>query len=150
MTVPGQEMLDCMKMEEGGELSRNLSPWVCFLLCGSLVMGYSQCFELLLPFPPCSDGLQLLLLSYNQPFPLSCLCSGCFLKVVLSIYVCGCFSYMFTCVAGIHGDQKRMLDPLGLELQMIESCHVGGRDRTWVFWQNIRGSEPLRHLSSPC
>lgn len=34
--------------------------------------------------------------------------------------------------AGTHGGWKRVLDPLELELQMIESYHVGIRNQTWV------------------
>lgn len=32
---------------------------------------------------------------------------------------------MYTCAPYVHKKQKRMLDPLGLELQMIVSFHLG-------------------------
>jgi hypothetical protein len=34
--------------------------------------------------------------------------------------------------------QKRALDPLGLEIQMVVSCHVGARTR--VLWKSSQSS----------
>jgi hypothetical protein len=39
----------------------------------------------------------------------------------LHVYLCT------ICVSGAHGDQKKVLNPLELELQMVMSCHVGAR-----------------------
>jgi hypothetical protein len=39
---------------------------------------------------------------------------------VLCPHVCLCT----TCVPGVYGHQKRVLDPLILELQMVVECHV--------------------------
>lgn len=49
-------------------------------------------------------------------------------------------------VPSIHGAQKWVLDPLGLELHMVVSCHVGLRNGTQSFRKSSQCSYPLRHL----
>ena len=42
--------------------------------------------------------------------------------------MCGCFAYVYACVphaCNARGCQKWALEPLGLELQMVVSHHVG-------------------------
>lgn len=42
--------------------------------------------------------------------------------------MCECFAFMHVCtlyVSGAHGDQKRVLDPLELELETVMRHHVG-------------------------
>lgn len=41
------------------------------------------------------------------------------------------------CVPDVWGDQKRMLNLLGLELKVVVSCH-GAETRTWVFWKSTQ------------
>ena len=36
----------------------------------------------------------------------------------------------------LSGGQKRESDPLGLELQMVGSHHVGVGNQTWVLWKS--------------
>lgn len=36
------------------------------------------------------------------------------------------------CAGFLDPNQRRVLYPLGLELRMVVSCHVGARNRTWV------------------
>lgn len=38
--------------------------------------------------------------------------------------------------AWYHVSQKRVLDPLKLELQMVMSYHVGTVNPTYAFWKN--------------
>ena len=45
--------------------------------------------------------------------------------------------------------QKRGSNPLGLELQMVGSHHVGSRNQTEVFLKISKHSPPLSHLSGP-
>jgi hypothetical protein len=47
-----------------------------------------------------------------------------------------------------HRGQKRALDPLDLDLQMVVSQHVGAAHTPWVLWKGSQCSESLRHLSS--
>lgn len=37
-----------------------------------------------------------------------------------------------TCVSHVHNIQKKALDSLGLELQVVVSFHVGVGNQTWV------------------
>lgn len=42
-------------------------------------------------------------------------------------YVYECFAFVYVCVPhmyNVHGGQKRVLYSLGLELQMVTTCHV--------------------------
>ena len=46
------------------------------------------------------------------------------------MYVCVCVRFAHMCIYALHacnalGGQKRALDPLGLEIQVVVSCHVG-------------------------
>lgn len=41
-----------------------------------------------------------------------------------------------------------MLNSLGLELQIVVSCHVGAGDQTQVLWKGSQYSKPWAHLSS--
>ena len=50
--------------------------------------------------------------------------------------MCGCFACIYVyalCVLGALRSLKKMLDSLGLELQMIASCHVGAGNQTESF-----------------
>lgn len=47
-----------------------------------------------------------------------------------SMFVCGILCAM--CVLAAHGGQKRTLDLLKLELQIIVNCHMGAGNQTWV------------------
>lgn len=40
-------------------------------------------------------------------------------------------------VCGIHGSQKRVMDPLRLELQTVMRCHVGAENGTWILEQQM-------------
>ena len=51
---------------------------------------------------------------------------------VLCLHVC---IYMCICLV-THRGQKRALEPLELELQMVVSCYVGARNQTWVLCKN--------------
>ena len=48
------------------------------------------------------------------------------------------YLYIYMCVylPVAHGVQKRALDPLELELQMVVSHHVGAENQTWVPWKS--------------
>lgn len=48
------------------------------------------------------------------------------------VFVCLYITYM----PGTHLGQKRRLNHLELELQMIVKCHVSVGVRTWVLWKN--------------
>lgn len=45
-----------------------------------------------------------------------------------------------TCVTGTTGDQKRVLDPMELELQVILSPHIDTDNRIYVFNENYQNS----------
>lgn len=45
----------------------------------------------------------------------------------MCIYLCVC---MHVCVFGNHGDQKRLSDPVELQLQETELTNVGARNPT--------------------
>lgn len=44
-----------------------------------------------------------------------------FMGVSACLHVCMCI----TCMAGVHGGQKRDPGPLELDLEVVMSCHVG-------------------------
>ena len=46
-----------------------------------------------------------------------------------------------------HRGQKRALDPLDLDLQMVVSQHVGAAHTPWVLWKGSQSSVSLNHLS---
>ena len=48
---------------------------------------------------------------------------------VSSVCVCA------ACACSAHRDQKREVDTLELELQMVVNLHVGSVTRTWIFLQ---------------
>lgn len=52
------------------------------------------------------------------------------------MYVCLCT----TCIFGEHRGQKMVSDPLGLELHMIVSLHVGSGNQTQVFGKSSKCS----------
>lgn len=62
--------------------------------------------------------------------------------------VCDCMYVCALCVHCSHGDEKRALDPLELELQMVKNCHVAGGYRTRVPSASAF-NRWLGHLSSP-
>lgn len=37
-----------------------------------------------------------------------------------------------SCMFGVYRDQKRLFDPLELELHIVVSSHVGARNQRWV------------------
>ena len=45
------------------------------------------------------------------------------------------YSLCTMCMLGAHGGQKRALDPLGLELQIVVNSHVGARIETQAIWK---------------
>jgi hypothetical protein len=47
-----------------------------------------------------------------------------------------CFACMFVYVPGICGGQKRASEPLGLELLMVISHHVGAWNPIQVLWKS--------------
>jgi hypothetical protein len=57
---------------------------------------------------------------------------------VLPAHVCAPY------VCNAHGDQKRTLDPLGLELQTVVKCHVDAGDQTKLLekWPMLLTTEP--------
>lgn len=59
------------------------------------------------------------------------------------LHVCVCT----TCIFGAHGGQKRVLDPL--ELQLFVRHHVGVRHRTWVLCRSSLCSSLLTYLFPP-
>jgi hypothetical protein len=52
-------------------------------------------------------------------------------------------------VSGVHRGQKRALEPLGVELQMVVSHHVGAESGTQVLCRSNKCFKPLSHLSIP-
>jgi hypothetical protein len=36
----------------------------------------------------------------------------------------------------VHMEARRTLGILGLEFQMVVSCHAGGKNWTWVLWKS--------------
>lgn len=48
------------------------------------------------------------------------------------LYMCLCTTF----VHGVHGGQKRLEDPMGLELQTGVGHHVGAESGTWVLCKN--------------
>lgn len=83
--------------------------------------------------------------------------SLCFLfcwEIFLFILVLDVLVFFFSCTCVPHswsalGGQQRALDPLGLELQLAVSHHVGAGDQIWVF---CKSSFQLlsHHLPIPC
>lgn len=57
-------------------------------------------------------------------------------SISLSYYVYRCLVWMSVCVPCVwpdsHWGQKRLSDPLELELQMVMNCYVGAENRTLV------------------
>ena len=64
-------------------------------------------------------------------FPHLVLIFELFKDVFALLHVYDCFASMYVCVPSIQGGQKRVSDPLELELQMVVSYHV------------ILGAEPV-------
>lgn len=59
---------------------------------------------------------------------------------------------MFLCTIYVHsaqGEQKRVLDALTLELQMVMDDHVGAGTPACVLFKRSKWSQFLSHLSSP-
>jgi hypothetical protein len=56
--------------------------------------------------------------------------------------------WLCTLCVQARGGQKRALDPLELELQMVASHHVGAGNQTLVLCKIIKYPEPLSSLSS--
>lgn len=62
--------------------------------------------------------------------------------------LCLCACLCTTFMSGASRGQKRTSDPLELELQIPVNCHVGARNRTWVFCKSNQCFQLLSHLSS--
>jgi hypothetical protein len=56
-----------------------------------------------------------------------------FYSMCMSVCLCVCL-YITLCSAW--GDQKRVSYPLRLELEMVQSCHVGAENWTQVLWKS--------------
>lgn len=57
------------------------------------------------------------------------------------------------CVPGILKGQERLLDSLGLELQVDVNKHVGAKNQILVFWRRVVSalhSEAIAPVSSFC
>lgn len=48
----------------------------------------------------------------------------------LSVWLCTMY------VFGVQGDQKKVLNPVELDLQVVVSHHVGSGTQTWVLCKN--------------
>jgi hypothetical protein len=62
-----------------------------------------------------------------------------------------CFACIYVCVLyaySTHRDQRRVSDPLELELQLSVSCHVGAGNGTRVLCKSSCCFLGLTHLSS--
>ena len=62
----------------------------------------------------------------------------CFEGFLFLFYVCKCPSYIYVCILGVwsvHRGQKRALDSLKQELQIVVSWHEGAWNWTQVFWK---------------
>ena len=44
------------------------------------------------------------------------------------------------CIPSACGGQKKALDPLELELQMVVSCHADSGDEMWILFKNSKYS----------
>lgn len=62
----------------------------------------------------------------------------CLFLCVWVFYLHGCVCT--TCFPSAHSGQKRVLDPLELELRMAVSHHVGSGNWTWVLCKSIKCS----------
>lgn len=51
------------------------------------------------------------------------------------------------CLSGTFGDQKKLSDPLKLELQTVVSRHVCVGNGIWALWKSSSCSSLLSHLS---
>ena len=72
-----------------------------------------------------------------------------FMHMVISACLCVCAP----CVCSAHGRQKSTLDLVGLELQMVVSCHVDAGNLTLALeeWPVLLSSEPsLQPLIDTC
>lgn len=58
-------------------------------------------------------------------------------------------SVHYVCVSA-HKGQKGMLDPLGLEVQTVESCHIDAGNQTLMLCKSTQCSYPQRQLPSLC
>lgn len=54
--------------------------------------------------------------------------------------------FLGTCACSAHGGQKRGLDPLGLELESVVSCHVGTGNQSHALWESRWRPQLLSHL----
>lgn len=50
---------------------------------------------------------------------------------------------------GACGDQKDVVEPMELELQVVVSCHVYAGNRTQVLYKRNNHSQSPSHLSTP-
>lgn len=61
-------------------------------------------------------------------------------------------SFLYMCIYHVFGackGQKRVLETLELELQMVVSCHVPVGKQMWVLWKSSQCFSLLCHLFSP-
>ena len=64
------------------------------------------------------------------------------MSVLLHVHVC------ITCMSDVHWGQKKVSDPLALELQMVVICHVGVGECTRLLCKSSQCFQQLNHLSS--
>lgn len=65
--------------------------------------------------------------------------------MAVCMHVCICTLYG----QAVSGDQKKTLDSLELEFQMIVSCCVGAWNPNWNLYKSRHCQQPLSHLSCP-
>lgn len=71
------------------------------------------------------------------------------LLIVISIYVCLHVYMVAMCTPCAHRGQKRVPDPLQLQLWMAVGYHVHAGNRTWVLWKSSKCSSPPSHFPGP-
>ena len=72
-----------------------------------------------------------------------------FKKILFSFILCVSVAYMHTCTRNSHRSQKRVADPLDLELQLVVTRYVGAGCRPQVFLKSSRWSSQQGHPSCP-
>lgn len=53
-----------------------------------------------------------------------------YLFFFMCMYVLPACTYVYVCMPAAHRGQKRVLNPLVLDLQKVVSCYVGSRNQT--------------------
>ena len=68
---------------------------------------------------------------------------------IIILYVWTFCLQLSLCTKYVLSEAGGVLDPLGLELQVIVSHLVCAENPAWVLWKSIQCSEPLSHPFSP-